>query len=98
MPTRVAICPCCNRPLPPEVQLGGRLRQLIYDLVVRRGVVTSQELFDHLYGDDPNGGPLCGRVALRANIWHINQALKAHGVAIRGRRGRGSDGYELVAL
>ena len=52
--------------------------------------VTSQRLFEIVYGGDRCGGPETGVKILAVHIWAINKRLKPHGVRLRHTQvGRG---------
>ena len=59
-------CKACGQTLPPRLKLSVKLApgaQRIVDRVHRAGSngILSTELFDFIYGDDPEGGPNEGR-------------------------------------
>ena len=57
--------------------------------------VTSEQLFDDVYRNDINGGPLTGVKILAVHVCAINKRLKPHGIRIRHTQvGRG--GYAGV--
>ena len=97
-------CKCCGQTLPPARPEGLRLPPgygVIFYRVYRAGKhgVSQDLLFDHVYGDHPDGGPDCGVVSLRARICALNKRhLHKHNMRIRAKRGRGSCGYVLEFL
>ncbi len=85
-------CPTCKRPFAPEVQLSGKRRQLLYDFVARRPEgVTTAEIMDFVWNDDPNGGPNA-RYIVSTMVWQINRELEKREVKarLRGTGGPGS--------
>lgn len=48
--------------------------------------VTKGAIFDHLYGDDPDGGPFDG--CLYAHLTYLNQKLAAFGLKVAKRMKR----------
>lgn len=81
-------CKTCGQTLPPRLKLSIKLApgaQRIVDRVHRAGSngILSTELFEFVYGDDPNGGPNEGRKALAARIWAVNKKLKKDKIRIR---------------
>ena len=101
----VKCCPTCHQtlpnPLPHDLQFRG-VKNLILRRVHKAGGagIRSDLLFDHVYGDDPNGGPETGMKILAVHIWHMNKTLKSFGLKIKsltvGRGGYGN--YVLVKL
>ena len=69
------------------------VQQQIYDLV-RRGPKTATELMGFIYWMHPAEAP--HRSTIKANVWHMNQRLRARGECIRAERGRHRETpYEL---
>ena len=92
-------CPTCKRPFAPDVQVGGKRRQAFYDYIARNPQgVTRYQILDHVYADDPDGGPN-GHNIVCVTIKHINAKLEKHGhrIRIRGSGGPGSI-YKVVGL
>ena len=91
-------CPTCRQFLPLPMPLGLRLNQRQRTIIeyVRKGGesgVTIDNLVDHVYQLDPNGGPTTARKCIYVAIHHLNKKLAAKGYAIRGRHaGQGSLG------
>ena len=81
-------CPTCHQVLPPTVVLP-RLRQRIYDYVARHpNGVTVGSIADHIYADDPSGGPGNADVCVRTQIYFINnKVLRPMGMQIKGKSG-----------
>lgn len=100
------VCSCCGQTLPPDLPFGLKLgagQKRILDIVRRAGQhgINSADLFDKIYGDEADGGPLTGLNCLHVRIWHINRKLKTVGKVIRaGRGGRacGTQNYVLKDL
>ena len=76
------VCQCCGQTLPPEplalkgLKLNGN-RLEIYKRVLKAGRhgVTSLSLFEMLYGDDPDGGPLSTRNIISVYVCQLNHRL-----------------------
>lgn len=95
--TKPDICPCCGLIVPPKIALTGAVRPRLYEYIAaHREGVTNRQVMDHLYADDPNGGPVSSNIVC-VMVHHINRELASHGVAIRSRGGPGAK-YRLVAL
>lgn len=60
-------------------------KQRIVEVIHKAGAhgATSDQVFDYVYGDDPNGGPETGVKIIAVHIWRINKALAPHGIRIR---------------
>lgn len=84
-------CPCCARPLPPTIVVTGTKRREVFDYIRRCGGrgVTRTQIFEYLYGADPNGGPDSGSI-ISVIIWHLNRQIKPQGWIVRGTGGQGS--------
>lgn len=96
------VCPTCGSPMntgrspteiPAMINLT-KLRSRLIDALLKKhpGYVNSGNLFDHMYGDDPNGGPDGGTSTMNAFIWRLNRQLRPCGweVTTNGARGSGS--------
>lgn len=98
------LCRCCGQTLPPPRPESLALPpgySIIFDRVHRAGKygIWQRELFEHVYGNTPNGGPDSGASSLRTRIFYLNKRyLLKHGMRIRAKSGRGSTGYVLQFL
>lgn len=91
-------CPCCGAPSLPRnlTDLTSHEHAFAQALRERRGEwVTAQYLFDQVYGDDPNGGPLMGMKMVHIYVHKLRRKLGADVVETRGWRKLG--GYRWVA-
>ena len=94
-------CPCCGQTLPdelpPDVKLSASQRRVV-ERVRRAGKygILSTALFDFVYADDPDGGPLSGKVCLQVRIYQINKQLRKVGKVIRAPRGGGGESRNYV--
>lgn len=88
-PGEQGCCPMCKRPYPPPRKIfRGPVRQAIYDYVAKHPHgVTRDQIFNAVYGDDPNGGPIDMQV-IAVTVHHINKALAGTGTYIRNTGGR----------
>lgn len=94
----MTVCPCCKRPFPPSIAVQGRIRQRLVDLVAGRpDGITSSELMDLLYADDPNGGPE-NPVVVRSHVYQANKGLAQHGYTIKAHHPGSGARYKLVEL
>ena len=93
-------CSCCGQTLPPELPEDMGFKRSALKLVERvrragkRGV-DRDTLFDYLYADDPDGGPLCGVRSLYVRIWQINQRLMPFGKVIRAAPSGGKGNFSI---
>lgn len=87
-----AICPCCNRPMEASkapldalaaAPIWGQQRTILDALAEAypRFVQTSF-IIDRLYGDDPNGGPICADNIIANRVVHLRRKLAAYGWTI----------------
>jgi len=90
-------CPTCNRPYPPKIQVGGLRRQAIVDFISRRPEgATYEQIINHVYADDPNGGPDC-RHGVAVMVYIANEKLKNSNSEFRIRATGGPGGvYRIV--
>lgn len=89
-------CPTCGQTLPEKPLLPGThltpYQKRIFEIVARAGDngIGSDDLFDKLYENDSDGGPLTGRKSLHVIIRALNRKLERHSMRVRaypnGRR------------
>lgn len=98
-------CPCCGQTLPPDLPAGLVLRgrkKSVYEHVRKAGKngIATEVLFDRIYRDDPNGGPITGPRIIAIFVWDLNRKIAAYGQRIvGGRTGHGVyTEYKLVPL
>lgn len=94
---KASCCPTCNRPFPPEIIVGGRIRQRVFDYVKAHPEgVTRDEIMRHVYADEPAGGPESFNT-ISVTIMHINRILRVNKALmyIAGRMGAHNDKYKL---
>ena len=82
-------CPSCGQEIRSDVDLGIPLsvgNQQIINAVHKAGKngIMSDRLFDKLYSDDPEGGPLSGMKSLHSRICMLNRKIEPIGWCIRG--------------
>ena len=99
------VCPCCGQTLPDAFPDGVHLspiKRRIVERVRRAGKngILTDDLFDFVYADDPDGGPLSGKICLQAHVWQINRRLRVIGKVIRAPKGgnRRATSYVLKDL
>jgi DNA-binding response OmpR family regulator len=56
--------------------------------------VSTREIVQFLWADDPAGGPITAEKSVLVNMYRLRRTLGAFGIAIESRRGR--RGFELV--
>lgn len=90
----VALCPTCGAVVPNlnEIKLSPTQRK-IYDYVSRRPGCSIDQIFNHVYSDRADGGPLCINT-ISVMIISINKRLTGQRVAASSR-GPGAT-YRLV--
>lgn len=93
------ICKCCGQIIPPDASkwfAGKPVQKRIYDYVARHTQnVSSFEIADAIYADDPDGGSDFRCVSV--HIWRMNKELAKHKLRIQGRKGRGGT-YSLIQI
>jgi hypothetical protein len=87
--SKVAQCRHCGQIIPPKIGLP-RVKQRIYDCVASHPAgVTTDQILDYVYADDPNGGP--DRPCVRAHVYQMNKHhLIPFGVFLRADHGPGA--------
>ncbi|WP_295805918.1 helix-turn-helix domain-containing protein [uncultured Nitratireductor sp.] len=100
-------CPCCGGMMPPGAvpreEIVGRLettsqvfRDAVRRLAWRPGhQLTSYELAEYIWKDDPNGGPDTADAVVRVTIRRERHHLEPLGWRIERRAGHGG-GYRLI--
>lgn len=96
------VCKTCGQtlphPLPHDLPFRGVKAQIVH-YVHKAGThgIRSDVLFDHVYSDDPDGGPLTGMKILAVHICGMNKKLKPFGFRIRSLTvGRGGYGHYVM--
>lgn len=69
-----------------NLNLPRRRRQIFEKLVERPAGVSVKDLIWHLYGDDPDGGPVDAEGCVDSHISYLRKALMPYGWAIPRRR------------
>lgn len=98
-------CPTCGQTLPFALKFSVSLSPMQRKLVERvhragREGICSTDLFDFMYGDDPNGGPEHGVKSLASFICQLNYKIRADGKRVRAPKGgmRMPGNYVLESL
>jgi hypothetical protein len=93
-------CCCCGQLLPkPELFKPCSVAHVIYNFVASHPEgVTRQEIFDHLYGHRPSGGPTVGLNVINVHFVRVNDVLARKDRAIVGHRSGGRMRYTLRRL
>ena len=81
----------CGQTLPEKPVLNGThltpYQKRILEIVTRAGKngISTDDLFDKLYAEDPDGGPLTGRKSLYAIVSALNDKLEHHSMRVRAQ-------------
>jgi hypothetical protein len=88
---RAGCCPSCGQIIAPQNPFDGQpVKARIYDFIAKRsGGVTTEELMEHIYADDPDGGPDSPK-AIAVHISRMNDVLIPLGLRIASSLGRGA--------
>lgn len=87
----MSCCPHCNRPFPPEIRVGGYVRQQLYEFVKSHPQgVSRQQIEDAIYATHHTGGPEHAAKSIYVMIYKINKTLQVYGMRIRAHRGAGA--------
>jgi len=88
--TQPCYCGKCGQLIPPKILFrNASVKQRIYDFVSQHPEgVNSVQIADHIYADDPDGGPGSPEVTVRTHIFFMNRLLNQRGVMIRAGSGR----------
>ncbi len=100
-------CPTCGRPhdvdaAPEWLQqhfggMFGRILICLSSARVAKRVVRMQDMVDHIYADDSDGGPVHAETSIAVTIARKRKSLKKLGWDILGPRATGN-GWVLVEL
>lgn len=93
---KVEVCECCKRPLAPRIAVGGKVKQRVFDFIANNAGVTTRQVMDAVYADDPDGGP-DDLKNIAVQVCFINKVIAKQGLKIKSTRGPGAT-YSLVAL
>jgi len=98
-------CPSCGQTLPrklPIVPEARGIKRRLLDIVHRAGPngISTDDLFDMIWGNSSDGGPETGTKTLHVHVSVLNKALLKHKLKIKNTDvGRGACGsYKLVEL
>lgn len=96
-------CPTCEQTLPPPFDAGIKFKpaaQALIDIVWKAGKhgISTDRLFDKLYKNDPDGGPVSGMKTVHTRICYINKRLMPQGYRIQGENtgGHGINGMYVL--
>jgi DNA-binding response OmpR family regulator len=87
----IVCCPGCGRPLSSDDLDLTRTQHRIYDIIVRRPGIDTEQLRGLVWAEDPNGGPENSKT-IHVHISKLNKRLARYGVRVRGSI---SDGYRV---
>jgi hypothetical protein len=81
-------CCCCGQLLPVKSRVAGFLKPsvlyTIYDFVSRHPEgVTRKQIFEHVYGHRPSGGPSVGLNIVNVHMCRMNELLAARDMMIK---------------
>ena len=86
-------CPHCRQMFAvtaDDIGIQGRVERRYYEVIARRPHgITSEELTNIVYAEDPNGGPTSFSI-VKATVFRLNQKLKPLGLKIASTKGRGA--------
>jgi len=86
----VKVCACCGHPMPEYDALSGltQAQQRIFNVLEKVGQagITRNDLFERIYGDDPDGGP-DSRNILNVQRTKMQRGLAKHGLRIVAQGG-----------
>lgn len=97
------LCKCCGQTLPVdigiEVSLARGLKTIV-EVVRKAGQhgISTDRLFNRIYGHDRDGGPLTGVKVLHVRISRINKTLRPQGWEIVGEHTGNSKIYGSYRL
>lgn len=94
MELKIATCPHCGSVLNSAL-FRTRLRQRIYEYVLRHPGCNWREIADYVYALDPHGGPDTNSISVL--IYKMNKELQKLGIRIKTRRGPGAS-YQVIKL
>lgn len=57
-------------------------RRMIFEMLVRRDMLSRAALVEAVWGDDPDGGPIDPHRNLDVHLVYLRRALAPHGIAI----------------
>ena len=95
-------CPTCGQTLPESLPITAQFRGVkreIMKMVHKAGKngIRSDVLFDRIYGQDPNGGPLTGLKIIAVHVCAMNRVLKPLGWHLHALTvGRGGFGFYVI--
>ena len=99
-------CPTCGQTLPEKIDplltlFQGKRREMLR-IIQRAGPngLSTEEIFDHIYAQDTDGGPDTGYKIIAVFAWHINRLLRPQGYRVYSKhRGRSVPGrYVLTKI
>jgi|GEM_PF-4540615 len=98
-----AVCPCCAQPISGEdvdlVAFFGGNAALILDAIIEGGgSASADQIISHVYGLNPNGGPMTAANCVRVTICRIRPDLNALGYDIIANPHASHSAYRLVRL
>jgi len=90
-------CPTCNQVTPlVRFNIRNSMSKRIYEFVsTHPHGVTANDIFEMLWGDDPDGGPIEGTERVFIMINTLNQKLRPHDLIVNGTKHNGLKHYAL---
>jgi hypothetical protein len=90
-----ARCPCCGQPLPtlPDQLRKARhsmLAAVVEAVQIHGGAASMEQIVQHVWRDDPDGGPLQPTATVHQAAKRGKDTLAALGWSLRTRRGPGA--------
>jgi DNA-binding response OmpR family regulator len=88
---KTSFCPLCHQIIPPRNLFRDQpVKQRIYEFIAaHREGVTRRQIMDHVWADDPNGGPEFANV-VSVHIKNMRPILEREGLTVTCARGPGA--------
>jgi hypothetical protein len=91
----VKVCECCGQVVPPDNPFAGQpVKARIYEYISKNPGKSRNEIIDHVYADDPDGGPEWTST-LSVHIHFMNWRLRKLGLRIAAMPWHG---YRILPL
>ncbi len=99
------VCKCCGQTLPGALEFGGvhfsPMQKKIVDRVHKagKGGVTLAMLVNHVYADDPDGGPIHAERSVHVQLCIVNRKLAPANRRVEANKSGGQGAfYRMVQL
>lgn len=97
-----AVCPCCGAPMSDKIAIEAlefipvpKMERELLEYLIRRHPrrVSIDQIIEHTYGADPNGGPTDAANVISVRLTNLRRRLATYGWTISS--GRGSAGQRI---